>query len=79
MNIWARITSRSGRSFSFLDFGSRPNLMFERKDHTHIDDVFVIKTFPGDRRKPRKGTRGLCLEFDKKTMDQIVAAYKRLF
>ena len=79
MNIWARIAYRSGRSFSFLDFGGPPKLTFQRKDHTHMDDVFVIKTFPGDRRKPRKGVRGLCLEFDKKTMDQIVAAYKKLF
>ena len=79
MNIWARIIYRSGRTFSFLDLGSPPNLTFERKEHTHIDDVFVIKTFPGDRRKPRKGVRGLRLEFDKETMDQIVAAYKRLF
>ena len=79
MNIWARVTYRSGRTFSFLDFGSPPNLTFERKEHTHTDDVFVIKTFPGDRLKPRKGTRALYLQFDKKTMDQIVTAYKKLF
>lgn len=77
--IWARVTYRSNRSFSYYDGIERKKLNFERRDSKFTGNKFVIKSFARAGQRAPRGTDGVFLEFDEESMAQIIDAYNKLF
>ena len=77
--FWTMVTYRSGRTFSYVGGDEMPALQFSRRGTLLGPDIFEVATYKTMQSKPRSGDKGVKLEIDQRTMEEIISQYQKLF